>query len=370
MGARASKFLWFIMLCAFANGAKILGIFPMPAPSHFFIGYRIMKELADRGHQVSVINPYPREVPLKNYKDISVEGIEIVFAGENCFNLIKFSWSSLTFYNFLDMKKYLSDPKGRSPFTGIVQAYDLGNALCEFVFSSESVQNLLKSDERFDLIIVEDFLIPSLTVFSVHFNAPFIYLSTIDAFNNDVFGNPAPASYIPHMITPYTSQMDFWERMYNLFLTTYDDTFKYLNFYPKQNEILHKYLPEAPHLQDIIYNATLILLNSHPSVNDPIPHLPNMIQIGGFHIDDSKALPQDLQKFLDDAKEGVVYFSMGSNVRSADLREDKKNAIIKALGKLQQKVLWKFETDEIANLLPNVRTEKWLPQSAVLGNGF
>lgn len=79
-----SRPLLVLLLFVFcANGARILGIFPMPAPSHFFIGFRIMKELADRGHEVSVINPFPREKPIKNYRDISVAGIESVFAGEN-----------------------------------------------------------------------------------------------------------------------------------------------------------------------------------------------------------------------------------------------------------------------------------------------
>lgn len=55
----------------------------MPAPSHFSIGFRIMRELADRGHQVSFINPFPQEKPIKNYRDISVKGVEIIFAGEN-----------------------------------------------------------------------------------------------------------------------------------------------------------------------------------------------------------------------------------------------------------------------------------------------
>lgn len=54
----------------------------MPAPSHFFVGFRLMKELADRGHEVSVINPYPRETPIKNYRDVSVKGIESIFAGK------------------------------------------------------------------------------------------------------------------------------------------------------------------------------------------------------------------------------------------------------------------------------------------------
>lgn len=245
----------------------------------------------------------------------------------------------------------------------------LADPICNYTLSSESVQNLLKSNEHFDLIIIEDFLIPSLTALAWYFNAPFIYVSAIGAntWNSHYFGNPNPASYIPHMLTRYTSKMSFFQRLYNLLLTTYDISIKDILFYPSQNKILHQYFPEAPHLNEIIYNASLILLNSHSSVTDPVPHLPNMIQIGGIHFEEPKPLPEDLQKFLDEADEGVVYFSMGSNLRSADLHLDKREAILRALGKLKQKVLWKFETDDIVNLPKNVKISKWLPQSDVLG---
>lgn len=266
------------------------------------------------------------------------------------------------------MKLNLINLMDQSHLTKISGAYDFGNAISDYVFNSEPVQGLLKSDERFDLVIVEDFLIPSLTAFSVRFNAPFIYVSAVGAsvWNNNLFGNTAPASYIPHHLTSYTSRMNFLQRLYNLFLTVFDVSYKYTYFYAEQNKILHKYMPEAPQLEDIVHNATLILLNSHTSVTDPVPHLPNMIQIGGFHVDDSKQLPKDLKRFLDDAKEGVIYFSMGSNLRSADLHVDKRNAILKAFGKLEQKVLWKFEGG-ISNLPSNVKIDKWLPQSAILG---
>lgn len=57
---------------------KILGVFPLAAPSHFFLGFRLMKELADRGHEVTFINPYPQKTPIKNLKDVSVAGIKEV----------------------------------------------------------------------------------------------------------------------------------------------------------------------------------------------------------------------------------------------------------------------------------------------------
>lgn len=37
------------------NGARILGLFAFPGPSHYFMTYTVMKELASRGHQVRII---------------------------------------------------------------------------------------------------------------------------------------------------------------------------------------------------------------------------------------------------------------------------------------------------------------------------
>lgn len=61
-----------ICLVNLINGARILGIFPMPAHSHFSVGFRLLKELADRGHQVTMVSPYPQKTPIKNYKDVSL----------------------------------------------------------------------------------------------------------------------------------------------------------------------------------------------------------------------------------------------------------------------------------------------------------
>lgn len=56
------------------SGLKILGVFPVASYSHFINGFRLMKELADRGHEVTFINAYPQKKPLRNLKDISTAG--------------------------------------------------------------------------------------------------------------------------------------------------------------------------------------------------------------------------------------------------------------------------------------------------------
>ena len=56
-------------LCA-TDGANILGIFPVPAKSHMRVHSTLMKELARRGHQVTVFSPFPEKYPIQNFTDI------------------------------------------------------------------------------------------------------------------------------------------------------------------------------------------------------------------------------------------------------------------------------------------------------------
>lgn len=227
----------------------------------------------------------------------------------------------------------------------------------------------MKSNAKFDVIVLEEFLGASLMGLSHYYQAPLVYISAMGAntWHNNLFGNPSPLAYIPNLLTSYSSHMNFFQRLHNLIVDQLDLLYRYLIYYPKENEILHKYLPDAPHLNEIMYNASLILLNSHTSYRDPVPLLPNMIEIGGYHVSEPKPLPKDLKDFLDNAKDGVVYFSMGSNLKSADMPIEKRTAILKVLAKIKQKVLWKFESEDIEDLPKNVKIQKWLPQQDILG---
>lgn len=110
-----------------------------------------------------------------------------------------------------------------------------------------------------------------------------------------------------------------------------------------------------------------MLLNAHYSVVEtPRPYMPNMIQVGGLHIQ-SQTLPKELKKYLDEAENGVVYFSLGSNLKTADLPKDKVDVILNTLARFPQRFLWKFENEALDNVPANVKISKWLPQRAILG---
>jgi len=55
-------------------------------------------------------------------------------------------------------------------------------------------------------------------------------------------------------------------------------------------------------------------------------------------------LHQELQEYLDEAPDGAIYFSMGSNLQSYLMPESKVNAFLGAFSKLKQRVLWKWES--------------------------
>jgi glucuronosyltransferase len=76
---------------------------------------------------------------------------------------------------------------------------------------------------------------------------------------------------------------------------------------------------------------------------------------------------QDLQKYLDEAPHGVIYFSMGSILQGSLMPESARKVLLAAFSQLKQRVLWKWETDTLPGQPSNVKLAKWLPQSDILG---
>jgi hypothetical protein len=77
---------------------------------------------------------------------------------------------------------------------------------------------------------------------------------------------------------------------------------------------------------------------------------------------------QELQKFLDEAVEGVLYFSLGNNMRSDHMPEEERRVFIEAFSELPQKILWKWESARLPGQPANVKIGTWLPQQDILGN--
>lgn len=118
----------------------------------------------------------------------------------------------------------------------------------------------------------------------------------------------------------------------------------------------------------MIKGAGLMFLSNHVSITGSRPYLPNMIEIGGIHIQQKKELPKDIKNFIETAKDGVILFSMGSVVRATDWPEEMRESLVKAFGKLKQRIIWKYENETLPNKPENVMISAWLPQRDILAH--
>ncbi|KAF2906126.1 hypothetical protein ILUMI_00042, partial [Ignelater luminosus] len=76
----------------------------------------------------------------------------------------------------------------------------------------------------------------------------------------------------------------------------------------------------------------------------------------------------DLQLQLDNAKNGFIYFSLGSNIKSKRLPESTRKIFLETLAELPYTVLWKFEEENLPGKPDNVIISKWFPQQDILGH--
>ncbi|XP_047109550.1 UDP-glucosyltransferase 2-like [Schistocerca piceifrons] len=187
--------------------------------------------------------------------------------------------------------------------------------------------------------------------------------STYYALGN--FMNPA---YMPDVLVGVSDHMAFWERVYN--------TYYYLRLYhtwfcgvpPKQESLMREVFgTEPPSIYETERNYSLRIVGNHFSLEYPRPQLPNVVEITGLQVSTKiEKLPKNIQDLLDGADHGVVYCSLGSNVRSIDLPLEKIQTLVEAFRELPQRVTWKWENDSLPSQTDNVMVRKWLTQQSIL----
>lgn len=70
---------------------------------------------------------------------------------------------------------------------------------------------------------------------------------------------------------------------------------------------------------------------------------------------------------MDKSKQGAIYFSLGSNLKTIYLPDNIRKIFLDVFGKLPYNVLFKWENDTLPGKPDNVFLSKWLPQLTVLG---
>jgi glucuronosyltransferase len=258
-----------------SDSFKILGIFTHIGKSHFDVYEPYLEELAARGHQVTIISHFPKKHAIFNYKDIDLRG-------------------TTTLNETVNILSYMVIPQmGQISSAFILSQW--GAEACEKTLEHPNVQELIQSDEKFDLLITEMFNTDCFLAFAHKFKIPII------GFSSCVFlpwtpgriGNPDNPAYIPTQFVFSSDKMKFNERFLNTFWYIFHNLHYPLLMDAPAHKIARLHFGESlPALSQLARNTSLILVNNHFSLNRPRPLVPGVIEVAGIHIKPAKALPK------------------------------------------------------------------------------
>ncbi|KAJ2952617.1 hypothetical protein O0L34_g6942 [Tuta absoluta] len=366
-------FLYFalaIITLPLSEGARILVMFPFPSRSHNILGEGVVRILLKDGHEITYITPFPKAEVTPHLRYVNISGNAENFNNQND--------------SSIDLKKIADKTADSIMWTFIKNMFANDGKPTGFAslpiltFATEDMKKLLNDPkEKFDLVIIEWMFAEVYAGLATVFDCPYIWvssnnphwmvLSLIDEIPNPAFNPEIMSSNIP--------PLGFSERVRELFMTA---TWGVLRMFLRRNDektynevfspIMIKKGRPLPSYKEMIHSASLMFGNTHESLSWSRSLPQNYKSIGGYHIDpEVKPLPKDLQKIMDSAKNGVIYFSLGSNVKSKDLPDEIKQSLLKMFQQLKYTVLWKFE-EQLIGLPKNVQILKWAPQQSILAH--
>ncbi|XP_063705049.1 UDP-glycosyltransferase UGT5-like [Culicoides brevitarsis] len=352
--ARLTIITIFLSFFVFHHGdaANILAVFPTQMKSHFIVGKHLLKELALAGHDVTVICPFKIKNPPKTYHEIT---------------------TTIPDQSFIDYANAVSKTESIDP-SMFFKFLKWGMDVNEATLKDPAVQKLMKSGKKFDVMLYELFINEAILGLAHHLKVPVIGVSTLglSAFVTYYTGSNSPNSFVPNLMLGLPEEMSFKERLINTIGNLYFDVMMKVYFDPANEKCYQENFPDPkPTLDELRRTAvSMVLTNSHISLNGPKPFMSNVVEVGGIHIDEKlKPLPEDLQKFLDSSDEGVVYFCMGSTISPNAMLPEKRDAIIKGLSSIKEKVVWKWDHESGKTVDPTkFYTSTWLPQNEILAH--
>lgn len=251
------------------ESAKILSFSFMSSKSHKITYEPLLRELARRGHQVTVLSPISTKNET-NFVNIPTVDPEVVFRGVP---------------NFFEMKQSMS-PIISAIFNPFLMMKNLLDPVCNIGYDLPIIKKVL--EEKWDLIFFTPLFNECLYGLVYKLNATtVIYTQTgVPTWIADNLGSPNPPSHTSSMLVGYEEEMSFRQRMFNVFRSVFDWAVMNWYYFPAMENIYRKALndPHLPGIKEIERNTSIVLMNSQISFNSPRPYLPDLIEVGGLHL--------------------------------------------------------------------------------------
>lgn len=336
--------------------ANILHVAPLASPSHHLWNRIISKALVERGHNVTMLtHDKEKEATPQNWTVILLEGV------------YEKLWQAI---DYVELAKDQASQK----YMGVRMIYDWQYTLTPLDLETEGLKTLLNypKDYKFDLVIFDPTANQVLYPLIDRFGRPPVVAVTpflLPHYLNSAMGNHIFPSYMPHYMSELTNSMSFVQRFHNFMYSYYEIYVRRYEFMIHEEQSARKYFGNeyVRPLHQYEDDFAVLLCNYDPLMEYGIALPPNIIPVGGLHARPGNKLPEDLQHIFDTTKEGIILFTLGTNLKSDQLDDHLRQDILSVFGKLNQTVIWKFETD-IIDLPKNVIVRKWLPQNDMMAH--
>lgn len=340
------------------TGSRILIAAPRGTKSHTNSYMPIAKELAHRGHYVTVITNYASKDlnRFENIRQIQMDHtiFDLSAVIPNPFKSMGSTWKKVE--SFVQ--------------TSLIW-FTLPASVAETLYSDPRIQDLI-AHETFDLVMVAEVCGHACVPFGWFFQAPVISISpnVLIPGRAELIGDDENLSYVPFFLSSFTDQMSLSQRMMN-FVFVRAFIYFFHHWPTKSVELVFQSIfnrPEAPSYVEMEKNISLLFTNSNPAFAYPRSMPPQVIEVGGIHCRPANPLPLDLEAFVSSETDGFIIFGVGSALKMDDMPEETVQAFIKVFARLPQRVIWQWKGKVRSDLPSNVLAIPWLPQQDLLGS--
>lgn len=241
------------------NCANILAYFFFPSKSHQYVFQPIWKELALKGHNVTVITPEPLNEQIPNLREINVAESYKVFR--------KYDFSNVRSDN-------------TPPYVMIDFYQDMFNDAFKIQMNNSEVKELMKLPKKsFDLIIVESHLKMAYGL-KHKFDAPIIGISSfgLPVYSQHLHGNPIHPILYPDFLSGIHECSDLRDKIQSLHFTLSVWLLVKYKIGPETDALARSYFgKDMPYIDDL-EKGSLVFVNANPIFSDKRPKTPDVME--------------------------------------------------------------------------------------------
>lgn len=246
---------------------RVLAIAPLSGRSHWNIVQGVLRALTKYGHQVTVLTPF-LEGSRENYTEIDLSDVldpYVQFDINTIHEIFKDYTATITFI------------------------HDHYRDTCKTIYQNDVLQKIMAdTDPKFDVIFIEYVASECFSYLSFKLNIPLVYINNAPIMSYSqrmILGDFVNPAYVANTLFDHSVPRTFQQRFKNTMLLIYTTYFLQLKIWFSSLTDRQPFDAIEPIKPSIVFN------NAHFVSDPPRPILPNVIQVGGIHLDSPKKIP-------------------------------------------------------------------------------